>query len=507
MARIPSALLFARSFAGLIGSLAAALLLLVPLAGLVPAQDIVVLEDRTTVQLQGHAGQRLGATLPKPGFGAWRVGEPLAHAADGVQVYAFYTTKGCPELSGDVEYLAELARQFADRGVQFAVVVEPGAELPDALGTLRVVEDVDNAVGTAWCGGEPGQANVLVVGPSATLTFRAGLGRGVVDAIDRTLSGKTALADVARMALELNRVASNFDSVVGKSARRQIDPVLRLSPRDGYALGLSYLIASTKERDADKAETWRLAATDRLANLPRPLALFVDLVLRGEERPEKLAKQLLLAIVPASALAANDPVVQLAHLRVLICAGLHKQAGRQAAKVQKLAMTNPEHAAVLCELLTRTETPAAYEPMCEQALAVAARGGIAANRLAALRYLVAARCSEDPDAAKKVLDTFVQKNGGASGINNTCWYLMTDVPTMGRYSAFGVALAERMLTNRGGMSYFEFDTVAYAMFLDGRFKEAVELQETAIQKGGGNDPEYKERLARYEAAAAAAAGR
>ncbi len=56
-----------------------------------------------------------------------------------------------------------------------------------------------------------------------------------------------------------------------------------------------------------------------------------------------------------------------------------------------------------------------------------------------------------------------------------------------------------MLEQKEGMDYFEFDTAALAMFLVGRFAEAVSLQETAIEKGGKGNPEYTERLNRYKA--------
>jgi hypothetical protein len=75
------------------------------------------------------------------------------------------------------------------------------------------------------------------------------------------------------------------------------------------------------------------------------------------------------------------------------------------------------------------------------------------------------------------------------------------VQTLGRADALALAICERMLEHKENLDSFEYDTVALAMFLNGRVQEAVELQKTALEKGGGSDPDaYRERLRRYEAA-------
>jgi hypothetical protein len=46
------------------------------------------------------------------------------------------------------------------------------------------------------------------------------------------------------------------------------------------------------------------------------------------------------------------------------------------------------------------------------------------------------------------------------------------------------------------------------MYLNGRYREAVELQTTALNKGGGSDPDsYRERLRRYESCVDKPAGK
>jgi hypothetical protein len=118
-----------------------------------------------------------------------------------------------------------------------------------------------------------------------------------------------------------------------------------------------------------------------------------------------------------------------------------------------------------------------------------------------VRYAVALRCLEDKAAAQKIAADYMQEHQEHVSLNNDAWYLMTQVPTMGRGDALALAMCERMLEHKENLDSFEYDTVAMSMFLNGRGQEAVALEKTALEKGGGSDPEsYRERLRRYEAA-------
>src|SRR5690606_17489169 len=110
--------------------------------------------------------------------------------------------------------------------------------------------------------------------------------------------------------------------------------------------------------------------------------------------------------------------------------------------------------------------------------------------LAAARYTVALRCAANEQAARTIMTVYLKDQGMRVGINNDSWYLMTQLPTMGRYDWFAVGLVERMLEEREAMDYFEFDTTALAMFLVGRVGDAVELQSEAIKQGGKGNAEY-----------------
>jgi tetratricopeptide (TPR) repeat protein len=118
--------------------------------------------------------------------------------------------------------------------------------------------------------------------------------------------------------------------------------------------------------------------------------------------------------------------------------------------------------------------------------------------LTAARYGAAVRCQEDPAAAQKLMDAYLGESEEHGTINNDCWYLMTELATMGRYDWFAAGLADRMLTQRDTMQDFEYDTAALALFQVGRAEEAVELQQKAIEIGGAS-ADYQLRLRRYQA--------
>ena len=109
-------------------------------------------------------------------------------------------------------------------------------------------------------------------------------------------------------------------------------------------------------------------------------------------------------------------------------------------------------------------------------------------------YLVAqhVRCAE------KLLAQVVEENGdSARSLNELTWRLMTEKECTGKYDAAALALAERML-KQGRLRHEHLDTVALAMFINGRIDEAIKNQERAI-KGSDRDS-YRRRLLVYRAA-------
>jgi hypothetical protein len=297
---------------------------------------------------------------------------------------------------------------------------------------------------------------------------------------------------------------ANFDDLPAAMARDHVESVLAHAPRDGVMFGLLYLTEVAKAADVGAAERVRQRALKALADESRPLAAFADLALRGDPRSRDFAHRIAGLLQPLVAKAPNDAPLQLAYLRALVLAGDGREVGRHAMRMQKVVLGSPDHCLDFTGILVMDDNPLVHRDLAARVLAKAEQAGAAPRLLTAAKYAVALRCDEDRQRAQAILNEYLGEVEIRSQINNDCWYLMTELPTMGRFDWFAMALAERMLEQRDAMDYFEFDTAALAMFQVGRFAEAVELQETAISKGGQGNPEYAERLQRYKAKVAPA---
>jgi len=469
-----------------------------------PAQIEVVLLDDDTELEQLWVGER----APEVEFGRWLRGDPVARQRDeapAATIYAFYPDRAT--LAADGDYLADLQRRFLARGAcVVAVVPTADFEVPEHLGAVHVALDAGGEIAAAWIsGGWHGRLNLIVVDRGRTVTFRGRPGHGALDAVERTLDAELDVEIEHKIGESRQMLGGEWDSILGPRAMAMVDTILEHAPRDGYALALAYLAASTKLLDESRAEQIRELAVGRLANEARPLAVFADLALRGEPTNSELARQLAAALVPAMAGAPRDLVVQLAYLRALVYAGMDRQVGRQAMMIKQLAFERGWTTFELAEILTHDRQPQVHAVLCEQALQRLEQIGFDDRLRQALRYTVARRSAEDDEAAQGCLEAYVGGLGlDGDSVNNDCWYFMTELPTMGRLDVFAVALADKMLEDSDDLDAYKLDTVALAKFLAGQFGEAVTLQQAALDVAPGNN-DYAERLQRYRAALAGAA--
>ena len=442
-----------------------------------------------------------GGAAPPAAWRHWLQGEPAAFAGEAMApctVLAFYTRPGLEaQFASDGDYLASLQRRFADRGlVVVAVVKAPDAQALANWPGCRVAADPEAELTNAWLGAGEAPCHVIVLDKRSVVllgTPEAGL----VDAIESTLRGEDVIAATARAFGIRNNLLASFDDALAADTVRALEDVLATAPRDGLSLGLLYTAQATKRSDAGEAAKVLQRASKVLAGEARPLAAFADLALRGDPGRDGLATTLVPLLEAAAAEARRDVVVQLAYLRALVQAGSGREVGRHAIAVRKLVVASASSCLDFATLLTQDKDAAVHRDLATMALDKAASLGALPRLLTAARYGVAVRCTGDTAAAKKLLDVYLEE-AQAITINNDCWYIMTELATMGRYDAFAAGLAERMLEQRDQMDYYEFDTAALAMFLAGRVDEAVALQETAIDKGGKGNPEYTERLQRYK---------
>jgi hypothetical protein len=447
-----------------------------------------------------------GAPIAAPQWRTWLQGDPVVIGGDAAPVCAVFVfcTRRPTSRHEDADYLRALQRRFGAAGLRIVAVV---GEVPEARGELQqawagcgiVVDDAD-ATGVAWLGRAPAAGNVVAVDRRGVVAFLGRPESGLVDAIERTLSATTpaAIERERRAFGERLELMASFDDLVGAGLGERLAALLDHAPRDGVAHGLVYVSEATRLLSPPAARLACEAALARLRDEPRPLAAFADLALRSDPRGAGLARALVTPLAAAAAAVPNDPFVQLAHLRALVLAGDSREVGRHAMRLQKSVLHTADACLDFASILAADGNAAVHRDLAQRVLDRAQQLGADARLLTAARYGAALRCQEDPARAKQVLDDYLGDDEHAS-LNNDCWYLMTELATMGRYDWFAAGLAGRMLEQRDALQSHEFDTVALAMFLVGRVEEAIALQQQAIAMGGAG-ADYQQRLRRYQSA-------
>lgn len=119
----------------------------------------------------------------------------------------------------------------------------------------------------------------------------------------------------------------------------------------------------------------------------------------------------------------------------------------------------------------------------------------------AKRFEILALQKKDRQAAMKCGEQLLKSSTNATAINNLAWALLTDQRYQGEYESLAMRLAERACELSQYQNWALLDTLALARFRAGRIAEAIELQEQAIGRRGGDDPDLRETLQRYQSAA------
>lgn len=473
-----------------------------------PPPDVLVVETIAVDDVRAFAGLTIGEKAAAPQWERFAQGEPVAFAAvdaPNCTIYAFYTgLDGANRFVGEAAYLTELQRRFGERGLAVvAVVGEVPKDLKPWTG-CRVVVDRELATSTAWFGDPSAAIASVVVGKDGTVAFAGSCAGGLVDALAATLAGKPDHAGERAASSTRQMVPTMFDNLDPAQTTSLVTSLLEHAPHDGEARGWLYANLATRTNDQAPAEHAFAAACEQLAGEARPLAAFADLALRAAPHAAGCGATLGKLLEPLAKQAPADPQVQLALLRALMASGDSRAVVRQAFHCRKVALGSAADAIAYAMILAADQNPMVHRDLVQQALERAEKLGASPSDLVRGRYVAARRCADDAAGAREMLDGYLGKDEIVLSLNNTCWYAMTELETMGRFDAFALGVAERMVEQKESLQYNEFDTAALAMYLNGRIAEAVDLQTTAIDKGGRGNPEYEQRLARYKAAAAAA---
>jgi hypothetical protein len=410
-------------------------------------------------------------------------------AAAGHTVVAIYERERGP-FADQVQYLADLQARFRDKGIAFAVALPGEAAGRVAAGKPRLV--VARSI-----------EHLSAMGGHALLTGRNGEVRydmrgvdGLVDVLDAVVAGTFDAADTTT---SLGVVEHLVGSVAdGGDFDQEVAHVLEKFPRSGRAHAAAVLNQWWCKGDPLAARQAVDRAIARLSNEAVPMSRFADLVLRGDRNDPLVAKKVAMAMAPVAAGAPDGTFTQLVHLRGMLRAGQDRLAGRIAALLPNKLGGQAEQQLIFAETLMEAAVPLPYRDVAERAIQNAEANGGNRKWVYAARHKLLKRCGED-EAAAKLMVEYRKKDVSSSGLNNDAWYTIIRPDSMGRFDTLALAQGEEMLRVEGdAIDFGSKDTVALAMFVNGRIDRAIELQ-TAAAKGAQNDPVYLGRLNRYRA--------
>ena len=389
-------------------------------------------------------------------------------------------------LEGQRGCVEDLQKRFGEKGARIAVVLprEDARALaakkpPFAVGAL----DETMLTGTCW----------FAVGAN-TPSFAAV--DGAADLLAAAADGKDT-GPLQAMLVQLESLLANVAD--GGDFRALAAQTVAHLPHCGRARATAVLVEWWCTGDLDAARTQFDEGMKALATEPWALAVFADLVLRGDHNDPSFARELAMALTPVAASAPDNPFVQLTQLRALLRAGQDKLAGRMLSATGKLCAGDARNQVLYAETLMEGNEPAPYRALAERALDAAAAAGGDPRWIAAARHKVLVRSGAPAEDCDKLMADFRSATGIDGGqLNNDAWYMMVRPETMGRFDSYALAQCEEMKRQEGdSMSYGNKDTLALALFLNGKVQEAVEL-ETAAMAAANNDPQYVGRLTRFK---------
>jgi hypothetical protein len=390
-------------------------------------------------------------------------------------------------LEGQRGCLEELQKRFGERGARIAAVLpRDDAKLlaskkpPFAVGTL---DEATALAGTCW------------FAAGAQTPFFAAVD-GAADLLAAAADGK----DLGPLQLALQQLESLLANVGdGGDFRAAAAQAVAALPHSGRARATAVLVEWWCTGDLAAVRKRFDAGMHDLAAEPWALAAFADLVLRGDHNDPSFAKELALALTPVAAAAPDNPFVQQVQLRALLRAGQDKLAGRMLSAVGKLCAHSARDQVLYAETLMEANEPAPYRALAERALDAAAAAGGDPRWIAAARHKVLVRSGAPAEECDKLLADFRAASNIDDGqLNNDAWYMMVRAETMGRFDTYALGQCEEMKRQEGdNMSYGNKDTLALALFLNGKVQEAIEL-ETVAMAASNNDPDYLGRVTRFK---------
>ena len=458
----------------------------------------VALSVLTTCCVSLHAQQADGPRELRLGALTFDVLHEQQGAADAAHTVVVIYDGERHSFADHAQYLGDLHARYRDKGFAIAAVLPKDAARRVAATKPRMVvaasdEDVSSVVGRTVVTARGGDVRFDMVGLD-----------GLVDVIDSLVAGTW---DPTTGNGQLETIQHLVGSITdGGEFDKAVEQAVQSFPRSGRAHAAVVLNHWWCNGDPAAARKAVDRAIGQLSNEAVPMALFADLVLRGDRNDPLVARRVAMAMAPVAAGAPEGVFTQLVHLRGMLRAGQDRLAGRIAATLPPKLAGNAEQQLIFAETLMEAAVPLPHRDAAERAIQNAEANGGKRKWIYAARHKLLKRCGDDK-AAAKLMTEYRAKSVSSSGLNNDAWYTIIRPDSMGRFDTLALAQCEEMLRLEGdAIDYGSKDTVALAMFVNGKIDRAIELQ-SAAAKTAGNDAVYLGRLRRYKATKALQAER
>lgn len=432
--------------------------------------------------LRSRARTRSAALLAGALCAAPAAQEPPPYAVIGLE--ARYAAAGGP-LQDHAAYLATLHRRHGGAIPDFRVVLPPAAAVAhrdERHPPYLVVGDRD------------------ADGPELTLTFGGGLAPMAADDPDGFADWIAASqrADARARLDGMEKLLGYVETYVrdGPALPNATRLLVEYFPHAGSAHGYRYMDTLWNRADVQQAHDDALAALAALRDHEWPLVVFCDLALRADPHDPVLADAVAHALQPLSARSPEAPRLRLAELRAVLRARPAEVTVDRVAEIEQLVIREPALLLELAEILSRAPEPSRFDYTMWNALRVANTARFDEQIVTATRFEFARAIADDELAD----ETLAEYAGDASAydLNSKAWELLVDPDRMGRFDRLALALMQRAEhAARRGMSDGENDTMALALYCNGRFDDAIAYAAKAIEHGDG-DPRYVVRRQRYE---------
>jgi hypothetical protein len=389
------------------------------------------------------------------------------------------------------QYLADLQSRFSDKGIAIAVVLPQADAAHIANNKPRMI--VAAAAGEEQLTNIVGMQCVITESTSgATVATMKSLDLAV-DTINNLI---TDIYDVQAQIQAHATLEAIWASIAdGGDFDALVAQYLTKFPHSGRAHACAVLNQWWCKGDLVAARKAIDEGLKALGNEAVPMAIFVDLVLRGDRNDPLLARRLTMAMAPVAAGASDGPFTQLVYLRALLRDGQERIAGRICATLPKRIGGRPDLQLIFAETLMESSNPRVHRDAAERAIQNAEANGGSRKWVYAARHKMLKRC-ETNEAANELMDEYRAKNLDGD-LNNDAWYLLVQPQTMGRFDSMALAQCEQMLRDGKNIDDGSMDTMALAQFVNGKVQKAIDMQIAAV-KQSGNNPNYAARLKRYE---------